>query len=497
MYKLIIADDEKNIVEGICNFVNWNDMGYEIVFKANDGSEVIDYLKNNTVDVILTDIVMISVSGLDVAEYVYKNKIDTNVVILSGYGEFEYAQKAISYGVSSYVLKPTSPTELHKVFSELKIKLDEKSSLKQDTELMRKQLFLEICVGIIKKPDKIESRLRKTGLNIDIQNDMASVVNVRLNNKDEWKYDKENFSRVLCNFINLDIKPVFVTDILEDDMTFRFVVIHKQTFDGSVFERIRRSLADLLSLDVVFQLEASYRNVCDMAEKHYIKAAEKTSNNLELYKQLSEQQTLLITYFMEGKKQMSADVLSAILNEISGIELSIVKSIIGNLFITLVYKLNVVKTDNATADYVNEMVDAIHISESFEEISNKAEQALNKLFGCVDKNDQPDSSIDKLKKYVDENYDMDITLNDLSKLVYLSPAYIGNMFKSKTGKTFTEYLTDIRIEQAKKLIENSDLKIYEICERVGYKTPRYFYRIFRANLGVTPQEYREKVRGKK
>lgn len=117
MYKLIIADDEEEIRCGLAEVVNWQDIGFELVGLFEDGADVIQYLETDDVDVILTDVRMAEVSGLEVAAYVYRAKPDTVVVINSGYKEFEYAQQAMQYNVRQYLLKPIKVAELREVFT--------------------------------------------------------------------------------------------------------------------------------------------------------------------------------------------------------------------------------------------------------------------------------------------------------------------------------------------------------------------------------------------
>lgn len=124
MYRVIIADDEEYVRMGIAEVVDWHSMGFEIVRCMSDGREVIDYLQSHEVDVVLTDIKMTFVSGLDVAQYVHRGKRGERVVLLSGYQEFKLAKEAIQYQVVHYLLKPTDVNELVSVFQEIKRDLD-------------------------------------------------------------------------------------------------------------------------------------------------------------------------------------------------------------------------------------------------------------------------------------------------------------------------------------------------------------------------------------
>jgi two-component system, response regulator YesN len=124
MYKLLIADDEYEIRNGLSNYFPWNDIGFEVVHQASNGVEVLQYLKVHSVDAILCDIRMPVMTGIDLAKELYTQKSPVKIIFLSGYKEFDYAQKAINYGVKNYILKPTKYDELLSIFTKIKEELD-------------------------------------------------------------------------------------------------------------------------------------------------------------------------------------------------------------------------------------------------------------------------------------------------------------------------------------------------------------------------------------
>ena len=131
MYRLVVVDDEQAIRRGMCNYIDWNAMDFEVVADFEDGKETIEYLNEHPVDVVLTDIEMAEVSGLELAKYIWQNKLPVKVVILSGYKEFEYARKAIEYNVEHYLLKPIRMDEMQNVFGKIKTELAEQKQLSE------------------------------------------------------------------------------------------------------------------------------------------------------------------------------------------------------------------------------------------------------------------------------------------------------------------------------------------------------------------------------
>lgn len=156
MYKLLVADDEYEIRNGLCKFFPWNELGFEVVNQAENGKKAIEFVQSNPVDVILCDIIMPVMTGLEVVKTLYTSKSNVKVVFLSGYKDFEYAQKALEYSAIGYILKSTGYNELIRVFSKIKNDLDElnKASCQTTSSNIRTENemnFNEKIITIIKK----------------------------------------------------------------------------------------------------------------------------------------------------------------------------------------------------------------------------------------------------------------------------------------------------------------------------------------------------------
>ncbi|MBY9078126.1 putative response regulatory protein [compost metagenome] len=134
MYKLLIADDESEIRNGLSQYFPWNEIGFEVVGLTVNGLETLDFISNHAVDILLCDIKMPVMGGLDVAKELYEQRSKVNMVMLSGYREFELAQMALNFGVKHYLLKPTKYTELTRVFERLKEDLDQERNLAREGE---------------------------------------------------------------------------------------------------------------------------------------------------------------------------------------------------------------------------------------------------------------------------------------------------------------------------------------------------------------------------
>jgi len=184
----MIVEDEEIIRDGLANFIDWESIGFDIVAKTEDGRDALEYLENNVVDVVLTDIKMTFVSGLELAKYFYENQLETKVVIISGYKEFEYARQAIKYNVDNYLLKPFDVDTVIPVFEGIKEELDlererkikaekEKKEYHDLIPLLRDQFFLDLLVGAIKDKDEIKRKLKLLKFDLIPEKTMCIIVN--------------------------------------------------------------------------------------------------------------------------------------------------------------------------------------------------------------------------------------------------------------------------------------------------------------------------------
>ena len=193
MYSLVITEDDDIIREGLVSFINSADLGFKVVASFDDGEETIEYLSKNETDVVLTDIKMLKVSGIEVAEYVLENKLSTKVIFISAYEEFEFAQKALENGVEYYFVKPVDIELIYNYFSELKQKLDDERKLKNKLEeydehllCLQKSFIEDIISGRLRNILDIKQKAARMRLGIDFETSVPCVISVTFQERD-WQ----------------------------------------------------------------------------------------------------------------------------------------------------------------------------------------------------------------------------------------------------------------------------------------------------------------------
>lgn len=408
--KVVIADDEIRICQLIQALVNWEEMGMEIAGTANNGIDACEVIEKVCPDILITDIRMPGCSGLELIEKIKKTKPELEIIIISGYAHFEYAQQAIRYGVGYYLLKPINKVELMGILEKLKNKIGERI----DSEQNRQEL------------------LRQAQLQKSIFEPVSFSMSVGM--------------------------PVTDTRKLGESVQEALKLIPERMVKGS--GRLLENLGEPSSL--------------------------KEENLLEKY--LRE-----ITIAVEVMSAEQADAAVIYLQN----ETRKIKNIHGYELLELI---------GAAADLFAACVQMQERSRNLELFKKQCRECTGteKLFGCLldfqrrfimemaqkHENDTV-RPVRKAKEYIQSHYSEPLTLEGISEMVGLSTAYFSALFKKTEGEGFAKYLINVRIEQAKVLLRETNLPVTEICRRVGYNDLRHFTHTFERATEVKPSVYRK------
>jgi len=336
MHTLVIADDEINQLEGLRDLVNWESVGFNVTAAFTDGAEVINYISNHPTDIVLTDIQMNCVSGLDVAEYVSNNCPGTSVVLISGYKEFEYAKKALDLGVVRYLVKPVLLEELTTVFADLRKELDIKKAqaIDEAQPLLWAQFFSEMVFGEARQIENshlLELRLPFTAyspaalLVLEIEDYQRFL-------QERWNYEQDRLIVALQNIVNnteyvIPGGRLFAYLVLRQEHRF---LIFLSALDGELNSAVKIYIDDAINkLQDLFSLKASYKLVLAVDRLSEINITAKTLEYFDFdaekqkFKQSSEIETdgaadLQEKIISKAKKYISANYMKNIsLNDVA------------------------------------------------------------------------------------------------------------------------------------------------------------------------------------
>lgn len=523
MYSLLIAEDERVARERLHHMIKWEELGFQVQGAFADGREVLDYLKYNTADVILTDIKMTHTSGLDIASYVSSNNLPTQVILLSGYEEFEYAKRALEYRVADYLSKPISIPKLKETFRRIAEQLDRNNEQSQQREQQiqhynqlvnyeKQQLITDVYYGAEAEPQKIEARLK---LLQGMARADCYLLQLSLVNDSEYSaltesYGTDELSNQISRVIeatnpNFEFYPIS-QGISDADAMFNTLGVlwekapsaNENHADNTspTPQGIIAAMAEYLSVKAkvtVFQKLASPVELSHCYERVGENiSGELLMQNLEYLQLLREQNMLLSSYLREGDRTKGLELCKALLNNLlrGGITFAqrqcfyTVTKLIDSISARSISRQNALYLQYATPDIYN-LVQPEAIGKWLEDrVAGLFDFESNQSGGKADK------SIDKIMAYIQAHFSEDISLNIVAEAVYLHPAYISRLIKERTGKTFSALITDLRIEKAIALLENSHLRVYEIAEQSGFSNLKYFYKVFKELTGKSPSDYR-------
>lgn len=519
MYSLVIAEDEFTTRRALANMIRWNELGFRVDGEFSDGKELLDYLKSNVPDVILTDIKMTQVGGLEIARLVWEQNLPVQVVFLSGHKEFSYAQDAVEYHVAHYLLKPIDLSRLRSVFSRIREKLDLQSAQEDRIQNQRdhysrlvnyeKQQFVtDAYFGALRNPEQMAERLRlitgKVSPDTTAGQFLARIVlqhDVRyrefLDSYGKQELQEQIIHILECFDKRLEYYPITWGNT-EAGLSILGVFWESERGRPGIYqpEELEKAIYELMSLQAGVVLFQKLNSPEELAHFAGNVGKNESANHLiqdrDYLQLLRDQKKLLYSYLCQN-------------NAAQGIELT-------NTLLANYMRGGVAFAQRQCIHTVTKLVDEIagHDLMEWNLLHGKcmnplpslqAEELeywmLSRIRLLLDHRQsyaRQDTSIEKVMEYLRLHYSEDITLNTVAEAVFLNPVYISRLIKEQTGRNYTELVMEMRIEQAVELLEHSDLYVYEIAEKVGYNNLKYFYKVFRKIKGKSPSDYRPDVK---
>ena len=535
--KVFLVEDEMVIRNGIVKSINWEKEGYRLVGEASDGELAYPMILKEKPDILLTDIKMPFMDGLELSRLVKQELPDTKILIFSGYDEFEYAKEAIRIGVTEYLLKPVSSAQLLEVMRRISKQIEQdreereilrqyQEDMKENVERERQNFFSHVIRGEVSIGEAVKNG-KKYGM--DLSAGFYSIILFKIFSTPEENIVSEHIWKI-CEKIETKV----------DEIPYAYYF--QRGIDGWVF---------LLTAESKEQMEERQKNLCDclaeiMKNERKVeyfggigKPVERIRNLGQSFRDaeriFAERFTRQSNQFLSGFEKMdvykddefqikdlgdvgkSREMIEKFLNNGTKEELEefmdtyfirmkedklqstlMRQYIIMDIYIVIMSFCE--KIDAVNHDYQQEtekLKSTIQNMNSVSEIRSYITYMLNQaieLRDSISKKRYADI-IKAAEKMISEHYmSEEISLNSVADSVGMSPSYFSSVFSKESGKTFVEFLTETRMEKAKELLMCSALKTSEIGYEVGYKDPHYFSYIFKKTQGCSPKDYR--ARGK-
>jgi len=533
MLKVFLVEDEFVVREGIKRNIDWQANGYEFCGEAGDGELAFPMIQKVKPDIVITDIRMPFMDGLELSRLIKKEFPWMEIVILTGFEEFEYAKEAISLGVGKYLLKPISGDELLKEIADVAEKINEKkkeqeirkkyeAEMEENLLKEKKELFQHLVTGSKSMTELLEIAEK---LNMDLS---ALWYNIILFKVQSTNHAPEEYSKrmiaieekikfladepdVICFDRNLEGKALlFKADSVEEleVMQKKYISGLENELAGNdryrYFGGIGKPVNRLRELPLSFEsashafaqrylikenciLDSKAMEKVSAAEKeefdiHNIDPKELQSERVREFLKLGNKDETV--YFVDEffKRQGTSALNSTIFRQYIVMDVYFCVA-------SFLEELQIGREEISSFDVNYELLQSKeHAVEYVTRIIEKAvelrEKNSSNRYGTI---------VDQVKKYIEEHYEEEeLSLNLLASYVNFSPNHLSMIFSQQTGQTFIRYLTDYRMNKAKELLRGTSMRSSEISLEVGYKDPHYFSYLFKKTQGLTPTQYRGK-----
>ncbi|WP_163539884.1 response regulator [Gracilibacillus sp. YIM 98692] len=504
MYKILLVDDEINILEGISELVDWEKCDTELIGKASNGIMALDLIKEQVPDIIITDIRMPGMDGMELMEKVHDQYPQIQFVILSGYNEFEYAKTAMKFGAKHYLLKPSNE---HKIFAALEELIEERNEKEKREQTIRRiipkakeQLLRDFIMGKEEKANidsillelpsnKIDIRL--VMLMLDGQSNYEKLQELKVL-VDKHIHPLKGFCTVVAKYI------VFLTDQPLDCLKGKIAELHQSygEDDSLSFSTCISRSGTIDSIPWLYkEAEQCLEYRFYFGKGSVIASDEKKKKNKHL-KELAFEHQSFFQMIKQGKDKDVQVYLRQFFNKVRSqfYDKDMVKAECLGLLFILHRQLNkrISHQLNKSLAHLNQLTTL----DDMEAFIMKESLDITKYFQA--KRKKPSNVIiDRVEDYVESNLDDEsLSISKIANEVFfINPDYLGKLFKRETGQKFSIYLIEKRVEKAMELIQKSDeMKIQAIAKNVGFgKNPGYFGQVFKKYTGYTPTEFKTSI----
>jgi two-component system, response regulator YesN len=466
MLSMLTVEDEPWISKGIEKMLPWQQYNIEIIGNARNGEIALELIELHKPDIIITDIRMPVMDGLSMLEQLNKKMpYDPKIIIISGYNDFDYAKKAIEFGVSNYLLKPIDPDELKITIETI---INQIENEKQERE----------NINIIQLKNYIYERIAHSEKHID--EDMFFPYKYYLFIFSLTPIPDETMKGIGCYFVlRMGSQHIYVVygdsyEILKNKVNTNLKQLQKCYPCG---------ISEIHSGND-FSVEHAYTEAIQNL-KYYSGDEKNTTNQVRL---TIEEESKLLSALKRGEKEWFSQQLNEILSKNQTLEESWI--ILFQLYIVISKYFNIENNSELTQYWLKEFKSISQWDDLYRWKSICFDPLIESIMSKWDKHSKDHSLQARL--FIEENYhNTALSLDMVAEYLELSPSYLSVLFKKETGINFTSYITKKRIEEAKKLLVQTKLNLNEISRAVGFNDVKYFIKVFKKEVSLTPNQFRE------
>lgn len=535
--RLLIAEDELWLRKRLVSTIDWSSYGISEVYEAEDGGEALEIALKEKPDIVITDIRMPELSGIDLMKKLNENSIFSKMIVVSGYDDFEYAQGALRMGAINYLLKPVDEEELldsvKRCVEELKKEKNKETVFDKQSaasEMLMEHIYEDLIFETSeKRTEELLQKLSRKEIGFPFQS--AAVVNMQVREhtffvNDKVKSDMWSVYQWLrrnlqedcyeCQYLYMRGSQIVLL-LFGDDLEAKFME-RVENWVQLILEALQKKLNISLFMaagDVTDDFSGIHRSY-EMAQKKIKEKRAEEKRILALRNQETEQELntrfddvygeydfkLLIKEIRNGDSEKAQTELQAILQSSSRRLQS------ADMMKLQLFYMNFINriagaclpecepyADELAMQCMTVMRELIYIGSDtiVTEMWDCLRKFVEKLVEVYQENNgkRKHWMIDQVLQYVEENYNTALSTRDIAGRFFMNTSYFSKLFHEQMGCTFSNYLINVRVEKAKMMLTQTNMKLYDIAEAVGYTNVQYFSTIFKEKEGLTPSAFRQ------
>lgn len=527
VFKLIIVDDEKSTREGLKDYISWNELNVDCVAIAEDGQKAFQLASELKPDILLTDIVMPQMNGIELANGVKEILPECKIIFLSGHTDKEYLKSAINLQAISYIEKPVDLDEVQETIkktveicqqelSKKKLEHKLKSTVKENLTLLKEKLALEL-ISIHNNIAPILDKMHYIKTCSPLEDTFISIVisfkfKENDNNLNTFQFRTSLHDEVikLLNSYNINVISGF-----KDEHHLILHVYSPEIIKSYILENAFNALMEELNLlfnktlqifisigknvKGVKDVYLSYSNAVFTLQRKFFTGY----NNISIYCENSSRQYNFNSQKLKDFEQMlmkdsnynAISYIKGLTSSIKSCENTLVNNI-KSFYLKLA--TTIISTAQALSinvyDYDSDSIwEDISSIDTLYELEGYVCNLIGQFYKEKNERQTNGSAVYNIIQYIQANYmNESLSIKDISEYTYLTPNYLCLIFKKEMNKTINQYITEVRIDKAKELLKDRKFKLYEIAYNIGYGDSNYFAKIFKKFTGLNPSEYREK-----
>ncbi len=530
--KVLIVDDEFLIRNYFKMRICWEELGMEIAGEASSAMEALDLVDQIVPDIIFTDVCMPFMDGIEFSKAVVEKFPHIKIVIVTGHDEFDYVKRSIKLGISDFLLKPVNPGEIRKVALELKSKIElERSHIKEYEKLkqrldeslpyMQEKFFNELLLGELDH-NEVMDKMVYFKIDINRESDAFQIAVVEVSDSVGGNREKEEESILLAMKCSDVIKQALRGDqyvhVFFDNSRKIVILSNNDSLDlDDCCETIKALIINRCKCFVCIgignrvhgskNIKATYREACDalnykvvVGKNQVVNYNDITYNSNQSWKGIPNIGEKLDFYIKTGMKQKAVELIDELFSEscfnlsitIENLRLEAFDVLSICMRVLLELKIDTSSLWEKNTQPYEDVFRMDNLVEMKDYLKSLIEKVISKIHYFNER--KANNLIVQIQEHIEKNlHNANLSLSAIAKEFYVSPSHLCRLFKQETKQTVVEYITRQRMECAKRILRETNLKVYQIGEMVGINDPNYFSTIFKKFTGVSVNEFRKKV----